>query len=632
VPESKADSLGESRAPDNDATLKPTVAGQVMATGSFVVAGNPPADSTVTRGATAASDDQPLPSMPGYRFVKQLGEGGMGVVYEAVNLLDRRVAVKFMRSLRGGREYHARFRKEAAALLDLDHPHIARFFEYGEHENRPFFTMRLLAGGTLAERSELFRGDPRATVELMAKVADAVGYVHRQNLLHRDLKPSNILFDDEGRPFVTDFGLVRDYDPELTASKSSNPDIQRQEPATTAADPAASTLTNPGRAMGTLPYMAPEQVRGESAGPWTDVWALGIILYELLTGERPFECADLASMQARLRAGPVRSPGAINPQLDAEIERITLKCLQLEPAMRFRNADELAQALRGWLQKNERKPTRIRLVAAGIFLVAVLVIAAAIAHFTGPDDPQRQFAKQINRGETVVLLGEQGDPARHTVVRGVGVTEWHYESDNTYSIDSQRDAAIEIFPNPLCDRYRFRAQVRHNRLTGNRSRVGIFVMRRMVGEAPDQKMAMITLTISMDDRDLKAASGPRNGISPLLAASAELNLNWYHTASSKYGQTLLRALPHVVYTPNERLVNPWQELVLDVSPERVSAKWGDREIAPVSLGPGPNLPAAVKMQSVKPSDLDSRGGLGFFVTSGSASFKNASIQPLTRNP
>ncbi len=630
---SESESLDESRQPENDATLKPTVAGLVVATGSFIVTNNSPADSTVTRGAAVAPDEQPLPSMPGYTFVKQLGEGGMGVVYEAINRLDRRVAVKFMRSRHGGHEYHARFRKEAAALLDLDHPHIARFFEYGEHEERPFFTMRLLAGGTLAERSQQLRGDGRGAVELMAKIADAVAYVHRRNLLHRDLKPSNILFDDDGRPFVTDFGLVRDYDPESPSTGTPEAVNPGQEQTTTAGDPAESTLTNPGRAMGTLPYMAPEQVQGESAGPWTDVWALGVILYELLTGERPFECPDLASMRARFRGGPVRSPRTLNPQLDAEIERITLRCLHQQPAMRFRNAGELAQALRGWLQKKERKTKRIWLTAASILLVAVLLISAAITHFLqAPDDPQRSFAKRIERGENVVLLGERGDPVRHTIVRGAGVKEWHYESDNTYSIDAQRDAAVEIFPDPMCDRYRFRAQVRHNRLTANRSRVGIFVMRRTVGEALDQKAAMLTFTISMDDRDLKAASGPRNGQPPLLAASAELNLNWYHTANAKYGQNLLRPLPHVIYTPQERLINPWQQLELDVSPERVLAKWGDREIAPVNLAPGPNLPAAIKMQSVKPSDLDPRGGLGFFVTSGSASFKNASIQPLTRNP
>jgi len=197
----------DSQLPVNDEPTRPqsVEAETTDASGADV----PPTVPTPPAGVGTPPGEDELPALPGYTIVRQIGKGGMGRVYEAVNRLGRRVALKVIRSDRLSPELAARFRNEAGALQDLDHPNIARIFEYNEHDGQAFFTMRLLRGGTLVDRFEGYRNDPRLAVELLAAVADAVACVHRRNLLHRDLKPSNILFDEEGRAYVTDFGLVK---------------------------------------------------------------------------------------------------------------------------------------------------------------------------------------------------------------------------------------------------------------------------------------------------------------------------------------------------------------------------------------------------------------------------------------
>jgi tetratricopeptide (TPR) repeat protein len=277
----------------------------------------------------------PMPSVPGYTLVRELGRGGMGVVYLAQQLrLDRPVALKMPPAGLGVEEW-LRFRTEVQAAARLQHAHIVQVHETGEHQGRPFLVMELVEGGSLAQKLAQAPLAARPAAELVEKLARAVHYAHERGVIHRDLKPANVLLTADGTPKVTDFGLARRLNETLgTGSESS----------------AARTAT--GAILGTPSYMAPEQAagRGKEAGPATDVYALGAILYECLTGRPPFKGASaLETMQQVLRDDPV-SPRKLQPGVPRDLETVCLKCLAREPPRRYASAAHLADDLRRQLE------------------------------------------------------------------------------------------------------------------------------------------------------------------------------------------------------------------------------------------------------------------------------------------
>jgi predicted Ser/Thr protein kinase len=255
--------------------------------------------------------------VPGYETLEEIGRGGMGVVYKARQIsLDRIVAIKTLRPVPGDEE-RRRFRSEAEALAWLDHPHIAAVHEVGEHDGRPFLVMKFYPGGSLARRP---LGGARESASLVETVARAVHHAHQRGILHRDLKPANILLDENGVPHVGDFGLAWWY---------ARPD----ETGTTV--------------VGTPSYMAPEQARSpNSVSVAADVYGLGAILYERLTGRPPFRGETaLATLELATSGTPTR-PREIDPSVPGDLETICLKCLEKDPARRYGSAAELADDLR----------------------------------------------------------------------------------------------------------------------------------------------------------------------------------------------------------------------------------------------------------------------------------------------
>lgn len=257
-------------------------------------------------------------------ILEEVGRGGMGVVYRAREIrLGRIVALK--RLLRGDdatpRDL-ARFRAEAEAAGRLQHPGIVPVFEIGEHEGEPYFLMPFVEGTTLAKR---LAAGPMPAIEaarLLAPVARAIHHAHTCGVLHRDLKPSNILLDPEGRPLVSDFGLAKRIDVD-------------------------SSLTQSGALVGTPSYMAPEQAaagRGEP-GPASDVYSLGAILYQMLTGRPPFQAATpIDTVFLVLEQEPV-PPRVLNPRANLDLEMVALRCLQKPPGLRYSSAASLADDL-----------------------------------------------------------------------------------------------------------------------------------------------------------------------------------------------------------------------------------------------------------------------------------------------
>jgi serine/threonine protein kinase len=298
--------------------------------------------------------EMPPPQVPGYEVLEEVGRGGMGVVYKARQIgLGRMVALKMLRAAAGASaEELQRFAAEAQAVAKLQHPNIVAVYEVGQHEGEPYFTMEYCPGGSLRQL-----GLPRPAQEvarLLEQLARAIHCAHEQGIVHRDLKPGNVLLtrrEGERRgvsppvvgaedrradaaplahfvPKITDFGLAKRLD-------------------------ADESLTATGAVVGTPAYMAPEQAGGKKkaqpVGPRTDVYALGAILYEVLTGRPPFAASDQLSTLLQVLEQEPAPPRQLQPQVPRDLETICLKCLQKDPARRYASALELADDLRRFL-------------------------------------------------------------------------------------------------------------------------------------------------------------------------------------------------------------------------------------------------------------------------------------------
>ena len=309
-----------------------------------------------------------LPRIRGYEVQAVLGRGGMGVVYRARHLrLDRPVALKML--LAGsyaGQEERERFQREAEAVAGLRHANIVQLYDAGDLDGRPYFTMEFVEGGSLAQKIAGMPQPARPSAALVAQVAEAVQFAHQSGIVHRDLTPANILLATDGTPKVTDFGLARRLE-------------------------GGSGLTLSGVPMGTPSYMAPEQARGEkgAVGPATDVYALGAILYEMLTGRPPFRAeTSTGTLQQVLHDDPV-PPSRLNPGVPRDLATICLKCLSKEPQRRYASAAALAEDLRRFLRGEsiaarpagplERLARWARRSPAAAALLAVTLLVATTA-------------------------------------------------------------------------------------------------------------------------------------------------------------------------------------------------------------------------------------------------------------
>jgi serine/threonine protein kinase len=290
-----------------------------------------------TAQRTGAAGPLPWRTFGDYELLAEIARGGMGVVYQARQRgLNRLVALKMILAGRlATAEDLQRFRTEAEAAARLRHPNIVAIHEVGEVDGQLFFSMQLIEGRSLTQRLSEGPLPGRIAAGYVRPIARAVHYAHRQGIIHRDLKPSNILLDHDDQPYVTDFGLAK----RLGAADSGQ--------------------TRTGAVLGTPSYMAPEQAAGKNKelGPACDVYGLGAVLYELLTGRPPFRSdTPLDTLLQVLENDPV-PPRLLNPKVEHDLQTICLKCLEKDPLRRYASADELAADLERYL---DGEPIRAR--------------------------------------------------------------------------------------------------------------------------------------------------------------------------------------------------------------------------------------------------------------------------------
>src|SRR5882672_2947573 len=266
-----------------------------------------------------------------YEIIAPIGAGGMGEVYRARDArLGRNVAIKVLpAAYSADQDRLRRFEQEARAAAALNHPNIVAIYDVGSHDGSPYVVQELLEGSTLRERLSGGALPQRKAVEYALDIARGLAAAHAKGIAHRDLKPENLFVTRDGRIKILDFGLAKLTQPEHREASVSKA-------------PTMSTDTDPGMILGTAGYMAPEQVRGESADHRADIFALGAILHEMLTGKRPFHRAtSVETMNAILKEDPPdlsRAPRPVSPAL----ERIVTHCLEKDPAARFQSAQDVA--------------------------------------------------------------------------------------------------------------------------------------------------------------------------------------------------------------------------------------------------------------------------------------------------
>jgi TolB-like protein/tRNA A-37 threonylcarbamoyl transferase component Bud32/Flp pilus assembly protein TadD len=276
-----------------------------------------------------------------YRLVEKIGEGGMGVVWKALDTkLNRHVALKILPpELTADTERRLRFQREAQAAAALDHPNIAVIHEVGEHQGTPFIAMQLLEGKSLRE---LVRRRPLSTrewIRLALPIAEGLAHAHKHGIVHRDLKPDNVMITDEGQVKLLDFGLAKLLQPEALPAGTDKELHSRLETITRA-------LTRAGTVFGTVAYMSPEQARGEAADHRSDLFSFGVMLYEMASGRLPFKgTSDVEALSATITTEP-QPLSQVVEGLPAETERVVRKALEKEPERRYQDAADLAADLK----------------------------------------------------------------------------------------------------------------------------------------------------------------------------------------------------------------------------------------------------------------------------------------------
>jgi hypothetical protein len=596
-----------------------------------------PADQTPGMNSrAAAAPPEELPRIPGYEIFARLGAGGPGVVYRARELsLDRDVALKMLRHEEdaSGPEGFAQMEREARTAAGHNDPHIVQVYHFGLHDGRPYFTMEYVEGGSLAEALRAGPLEPREAVRLIEKLARTLYAVHGRKIVHRDLKPANVLLTAAREPKVADFGLAKRLDSEASLNPS-------------------------GMLVGTVAYMAPEQAAGKNreVGPAADVWALGAILYECVTGRRPFPGKNTFDILCALRQREPVPPRRLRHGLPRDVETICLKCLEKDPGKRYASALQLAEDCaaflrdeplpharrRRWYEKLGRWVRRHPFETAA----AVLLLTAAVGmplvinreELTAPDPEQirREAEATLKAGKPYVLQGDELLPGPLRCVIGTKNALSSNPTEKCVTVETFGLVLIELVADPGQDRYRFSSWVRHDG-TGEESYVGLYFdyRERQDGQGL-QRAGFYTLSFADRGKATRRDKGP-NGepISYVL-------LNSHHYAERPQMQPYFAGgiiSPGKAFEPGPAFgpLSPWRKLILTITPEGVEASWQNaanrvERVVTISAAAMKERDAIQRLSTPEtvsiPADFRPRRGLGLYVNAGKASFRGIVLEPL----
>ena len=361
-----------------------------------------------------------------YRIVDKLGEGGMGIVYLAEDtVLGRRVAIKMLNARRGGEDQHfrQRFLREARAVSALSHPHIATIYDYGESDGMPFIIMELIEGPTSSDLNRRESLTLPRIIAIIKEVAEALGEAHRVGIIHRDIKPSNVATNKRGEVKVLDFGLAK----QLDLSSISDPEGQTL----------MQTQTREGMIIGTPMYLSPEQALGVDIDGRSDLFSLGVLLYECIAGKPPFFGQSAVEICAKVLRDDPPPPSQFNAAVTGLLDQVTLKALAKKAEERYQTAAEMIAALdevQASLAGNAHEPTVTRLlpaeagtqhtgalatlsdifkrprlsigyVAAGMLLVAAIGFGLWYFNRGRPHNPSTEAQRLYNTGTEAIRNG-----------------------------------------------------------------------------------------------------------------------------------------------------------------------------------------------------------------------------------
>jgi tRNA A-37 threonylcarbamoyl transferase component Bud32 len=605
-----------------------------------VSSGEKTAQTTTAQTIPTTAFEPSVPVLEHHEILGQIGAGGFGVIYKARDkTLNRFEAIKLLRCGALDAERAGRFEREAHAMARLDHPHIVPVFARGEYRGEPYYIMPFMPGGSMSGHKEELRKDPRRAVAVLIKVARAVQYLHEQGIVHRDLKPQNVLFAENGEPHVSDFGLAKLLDDDQSLSATN----QR---------------------LGTPAYMAPEQtgLLTTKTGPQTDIWSLGVLLYELVAGVRPFQSDDdkeTATLLAKIiKETPVR-PSKLKPDLDRGLEAVILKCLEKNPHDRFASAAELADELGRWLRQEKvqtrRTPVRRfvyrwRWVAAAFAFVAVAAtvvaaVAAIVARRNSPEFILEALRNEFLQNGTIELVRDKTAPRWHALAMDAEV-DTSFTSDGYWQIQSVDYGFVELLRDIPVDSYKLRAEIAHTmeaRIVANKGYVGAFIAQsaRSNERATPRFSCQVTFNDIVGD---ERPGGPKKGDLPGNIARFGIRV-FAHAGGTARIDDYLVDQASTRFKRSDAWQPEWRTIELELRPGRIEGSFDGKNLEPwdradaerrlqdwlrqrqTTKDPLPFIalgdPGAIK--------LSARGSLGLVVVRGAIAVKSVTLTRLN-NP
>jgi serine/threonine protein kinase len=631
--------------------------------GQDVWAGTPSADSTTVILPSEPTDlcMEALGSFGDYEIRSLINKGGMGVVFKAhQKSLMRDVALKMIRSGQFASHDEVRwFIQERCNNAILDHPNIVPVYEGGEYRGQPYFTMKLVEGGDMGTNLPRLRADLRGAVRLLAQVARAVHHAHERGILHRDLKPGNVLLEGKTDtpvaqlvPLVSDFGLAKRIKPDGAANELPDDAGYIAPEQLLAADGSASTTVSLNGANALAPLGTPGFIPPEQAAPGkvklttaADIYGLGAILYKLLTGRPPLLSAKRTDTITQIVWHAPEPPRKLQPRVDRDLEAVCLKCLREQPEQRYRSALELAEELERWGRKEPvqarrrswpvrawRGVRRHALLSAVMLLAGFLGGAAFVAHYwLDPDRPRKEDQAKIAGGKPVTLIGEMGPPRYSRLVPFEDMIVASTSLRRPFSFNSMGKGRLELLSNVPVPAYRFSANVLHERVVPDEGGQGSSDAGIYFAYATKDKESCWCQLAFADRGDL-------THIPDKAGKTSEVEL--------AIGHCVHESNPQLDFYQKHRIIKSlrfhpepgtWRTLAVEVQPDSIRAFWGEGEesvqigqITPAELLKlsGQRL-QGLNGQGPKPQfEFDPQGGLGLFVNSGAAAFRDVVIEPL----